>query len=50
VAESLNEFDEPCAVAAGLDADDHLAGECGIEAADIIPLVTQLMEAYLTPG
>jgi hypothetical protein len=50
VAEALDEFDEPGAVAARLDPDDHLAGECGIEPADIISLVIQLMEADLTPG
>jgi hypothetical protein len=45
VAEPLDQFDEPGAVTAGLDPDDHLAGEGGIEAADIIPLVIQLGEA-----
>jgi hypothetical protein len=45
VAESLDEFDEPGAVAAGLYADDHLSREGGIEAADVIRLMIQLGES-----
>ena len=36
-AQALDEFDEPGAVTAGLNADGDFAGEGGMEAADIVP-------------
>lgn len=48
MAEPPDEFNEPSGITAGLDSDDHVAGEGSIETADIIPLVVQLGEAYLT--
>ena len=47
VAQSFDEFDEPGAVAARLDPDDHLTGECGIESADIVLFMIQLGESDL---
>jgi hypothetical protein len=43
-----DEFDEPSAVAAGLDPDDHFASQGGVEAADFIHLMVQLGELDLT--
>lgn len=39
VAEALQQFDESCAVAAGLYPNDHFACQAGVEATDIIPSV-----------
>jgi hypothetical protein len=35
----LQQFDEPCTVAAGFYPNDHFVCEAGVEATDIIPFV-----------
>lgn len=50
VTEALDEFDEPSAVTAGLDADDHFTREGGIEAANILPFMRELDEPLLKKG
>jgi hypothetical protein len=47
MAEILDEFDEPGAVTAGLDPDDHLADEGAVKSAGVIPFVVELGGAYL---
>jgi hypothetical protein len=39
VAEALDEFDEPSAISTGLQANDHLSCERGIEATNIFLMV-----------